>query len=212
MALVLQPPRLGAGTGFEHCRVLVIDPSILIRRIVADILRDLKVEAVQVCATLAQAIHLLPDGHFNVLFIDWSSQMDALSFIRSLRAEGNPYRFLPVVVMTANGDLPSVAAARDAGATEFMLKPFPAVVMASRLRSITQHPRLFIKSGEFFGPDRRRRRDEIAGTDRRRHENCNYADRRHETVSPWNAPERRQGRPSFHADERRTGSRGETSG
>ena len=50
--------------------------------------------------------------------------------------------------------------ARDAGVTEFLVKPFTANDIARRITHVINRPRDFIETQDFFGPDRRRRRDD----------------------------------------------------
>lgn len=92
---------------------------------------------------------------------------DGLSLLRFIRHEGaNPY--LPVVVLSADGRPAKVAEARDAGANEFLVKPFTAQGLYDRLHSVIHRPRPFVRSMDYFGPDRRRRDDpEYEGPDRR---------------------------------------------
>ena len=47
--------------------------------------------------------------------------------------------------------------ARDIGATEFLCKPISAKSLYSRIISIIENERQFVRSEDFFGPDRRRR-------------------------------------------------------
>ena len=49
--------------------------------------------------------------------------------------------------------------ARDAGVNEFMAKPLTARGVLERLALVIDHPRPFIRSDDYFGPDRRRRTD-----------------------------------------------------
>jgi len=50
-----------------------------------------------------------------------------------------------------------VVEARDAGVHEFLAKPLSAKGLYSRIRSIIERPRPFVRAGQYFGPDRRRR-------------------------------------------------------
>ena len=47
--------------------------------------------------------------------------------------------------------------ARDAGVTEFLVKPFTAKDMYLRIEALIEKPRRFVDAENFFGPDRRRR-------------------------------------------------------
>ncbi|MBI5163535.1 MAG: response regulator [Magnetospirillum sp.] len=204
MAIVL-PGTAAAIADFDRCHVLVVDPFITNRRLMRDMLRSLGVGASDSCGRAADAMALLDAGGFNLIFLDWSDQIDAVAFLHALRADDNPHRFVPAIVVSANGGIEDVARARDAGATEYMLKPYSTEVVASRLRSVVLQPRLFIRSGSFFGPDRRRRRLQVDLPERRHHDNVHGADRRHEFKN-W-PRERRQGRPGFATPERRSAPR-----
>ena len=43
------------------------------------------------------------------------------------------------------------------GATEFVTKPFSVVTLAQRVQVVIERPRQFVHTGDYFGPDRRRR-------------------------------------------------------
>jgi DNA-binding response OmpR family regulator len=47
----------------------------------------------------------------------------------------------------------------NAGVDEFLVKPVRAVDVANRVNAIIERRRPFVKSGGYFGPDRRRRDD-----------------------------------------------------
>lgn len=205
MAVVIPVPSV-AMPDYGNCHPLICDPFLSNRRLLRDTLREVGCGSVEDCTDLSELWKRIGKGGANLLFLDWSSQTDCLAFLRTIRSPDHPHRFLPVVVMTAYGGLDDVFAARDAGATEFMLRPWSSQVVESRLRSVVQHPRLFIDGGPFFGPDRRRRRADYAGPERRDHRNWRSGDRRHRETG-WEGEERRQGHSGFSPLERRTGSR-----
>jgi hypothetical protein len=49
-----------------------------------------------------------------------------------------------------------VLQARDTGVSEFLCKPISAKALYDRIYSIVMHPRPFIRTKSYFGPDRRR--------------------------------------------------------
>ena len=78
--------------------------------------------------------------------------------IRALRhVAGHPNRATPSFMMAAAPDARMIAAARDAGVTEFLKKPFSAEHIQLRLAGLKQAPRAFVEAGTYTGPDRRRR-------------------------------------------------------
>jgi len=89
--------------------------------------------------------------------------------VRRLRADTkNPYRFVPVIMITAYADLDTVAMARDVGITEFMAKPVSAAVLQQRIERVLKDSRRIIEAPEFTGPDRRRsKKTALEGKERR---------------------------------------------
>jgi hypothetical protein len=61
-----------------------------------------------------------------------------------------------------------VRLARDAGVNEFLAKPVSVKAILTRLISVIEHPRPFVRTKTYFGPCRRRRvDDEYRGPERR---------------------------------------------
>ena len=92
--------------------------------------------------------------------------------------------------------------ARDSGVNEYLAKPVSARSIYSRICSLVENERPFIRCRDFFGPDRRRRRIDHEGHERRAHANTRSANRRRKDT-PHGNPERRQGRPGYRAPDRR---------
>ena len=58
--------------------------------------------------------------------------------------------------------------ARDAGVNEFLAKPVSVKAVMSRLVSVIEHPRPYVRTKAYFGPCRRRRgKEEYRGPERR---------------------------------------------
>jgi two-component system, chemotaxis family, chemotaxis protein CheY len=88
------------------------------------------------------------------------SPMGSLAFTRHLRqAEDSPNPYIPVVILTGSTSRQTIEAVRDAGATEIIAKPVTAQKLLAKIIEIVERPRPFVRSAEYFGPDRRRRRD-----------------------------------------------------
>jgi len=94
--------------------------------------------------------------------------IDGLMLLRWVRRhKQSPDRFVPFVMLSGLADVDEVAVARDLGVTEFMAKPFSVQSMGERLMAVIDMPRQFVKTDEYFGPDRRRQRLYPEGSDRR---------------------------------------------
>lgn len=97
----------------------------------------------------------------DIIIADWMMKpMDGMTFTRLIRNdERSPNTYVPVILMTGFSEKRRVLQARDAGVTEFLVKPFDARDLYKRIAQVIERPRQFVRSSDFFGPDRRRKRD-----------------------------------------------------
>lgn len=110
----------------------------------------------------------------DMVLTDWMMrEMDGISLTRLIRnSPKSKNQFVPVIMMTGFSEKRRVIQARDAGVTEFLVKPFTAKDLYKRVEEIIERPRQFVRSEDFFGPDRRRKRDpNYAGPMRREADN-----------------------------------------
>ncbi|PKQ04625.1 MAG: hypothetical protein CVT73_13145 [Alphaproteobacteria bacterium HGW-Alphaproteobacteria-12] len=64
---------------------------------------------------------------------------------------------IPVIYLTTKRERGAIIAARDAGVTEILSKPFSAKQLTDRIEAVLTRPREIVRSSAFTGPDRRRR-------------------------------------------------------
>ena len=149
--------------------VLVADPSTNMAGLVTVMLRSLGRKDIREAYDATKAMTELMRRSFDVVIInDTLGSMDGVDFTRKLRANAEcPNRLVPIIMISAAPDAERIAAARDAGVTEFLRKPFAANHLEARLSSIQAHPRGFIDAEQFKGPDRRRKTVDVGEKDRR---------------------------------------------
>lgn len=109
----------------------------------------------------------------DLVIVDWMMKpVDGISFTRMVRNDAmSPNPYVPIILMTGFSEKRRVIHARDAGVTEFLVKPFTAHDLYKRIFQIIERPRQFVKSQDFFGPDRRRKGDhDYSGPFRRKYD------------------------------------------
>lgn len=155
---------------FNRLRFLVIDDNPHMRRILRTLLHGLGtrevVEADDGATGLDAFTHNVPD----LVLVDWAMPVfDGLELTRMIReTEGTGNPFVPIIMITGHSERNRVMSARDAGITEFLTKPISAKALYQRIISAVAHPRPFIKTQTYFGPDRRRNTNpNYAGPERR---------------------------------------------
>jgi CheY-like chemotaxis protein len=155
---------------FARLTVLVADPAPHMTTLVTSMLHAIGLRDIAAASTLPETLNELRSRRFDLLMIDDRAEgWDGLDLVRSLRrAEDAPNRHAPVLLMIRAPDAARIKAARDAGVTEILRKPFAAHDIETRLNAMLMAPRDFIAAGTYAGPDRRRRRDPYSGENRRR--------------------------------------------
>ena len=149
-------------TGYvlTNLKVLVVEKQLFMRRLLGDVLLQMGVINVMKVSTIGEAIELSSKIEFDMVLLDWAPDMDAMEYLEVVRnSDSSRDPFVPVVVVTAYCEYMHVCEARDAGMTEYLTKPISATALYMRIKSIIERHRRFVKTQNFFGPDRRRRTD-----------------------------------------------------
>ncbi len=131
------------------------------RVLLTEILRAIGVVHIHEAADGAEGLQQLRTYPIDIVMTDLSMQpLDGIDFVRLLRnSPDSPNQMIPVIMITGHSTMRRVAEARDAGVNEFLAKPLTARGVLERLSRIVEHPRPFIRTQDYFGPDRRRRAD-----------------------------------------------------
>jgi response regulator RpfG family c-di-GMP phosphodiesterase len=82
--------------------------------------------------------------------------IDAVAFTRALRLSTFGCRRAPVIVASSQPKASEITAARDAGAHEFLRKPYSATDLRRRVENVACKTRPWIEAVAYVGPDRRR--------------------------------------------------------
>ncbi|MFA4893195.1 response regulator [Brevundimonas sp.] len=139
-------------------KILLIDDNAHMRAITSAVLQSAGIREVREAADGSAALTILRDYMPDLVIVDFNMfPLDGVEFTRLVRNSpdsANPY--LPIIMMTGHSEKSRVYEARDAGVTEFVVKPITAKAILDRIQSVIFHPRPFVKTDGYFGPDRRR--------------------------------------------------------
>ena len=139
--------------------ILIADKNANMRRLLRGILRELNIRQVTEAATPEEALVLLTATPFDVAFIEWAPDFDGTAAVHKLRRDPKALsRYIPVIVNSAYSEVKNVIAARDNGATQFLIKPFTAKMIYSHLQAAVENQLSFVQGKNFVGPDRRRKK------------------------------------------------------
>jgi CheY-like chemotaxis protein len=149
------------GVQLTALKVIVADDNVHLRAIVLSILGGIGINKFVECADGAQAFARACDSAPDLAIVDFRMDpVDGVAFTQLVRnSPESPCKELPIIMLTGYADKARVFEARDAGVTEFIVKPVTAQAVFDRINSVIYRPRPFVRSSTYFGPCRRRRQD-----------------------------------------------------
>jgi two-component system chemotaxis response regulator CheY len=114
-------------------KILVVDDSPFILKVMTDILTDLDYDVTTV-DNVAAGRDLVSSCDFDLIFTDLHMpHMDGIEFVKQVKAIPGR-RFTPIVMLSSEGDVERIAEARRTGISTFLSKP----VQEGPLRAILQ--------------------------------------------------------------------------
>jgi two-component system chemotaxis response regulator CheY len=116
-------------------RALVVDDSRAVRMVLSRILKELGY-AVSEAANGREALTLLETqpAAVSLVLADWNMpEMNGLELLRALRKKPE-LASLAVVMVTTETELEQMAAALEAGANEYVMKPFTKEILVEKLQ------------------------------------------------------------------------------
>ena len=143
---------------FSNISVLVAEYNNYMRQTIRSILRTFNIGDIIEMQNPDDAWDMFCATPPDVVFADWAPGFNGMGLLQKIRRDPkSPNPFVPIIIVTSMSDKKNVLTARDLGMTEFLAKPFSPKQIFLRLRIVAEQPRAFIKTGNFFGPDRRHR-------------------------------------------------------
>ncbi|MEO4000984.1 HD domain-containing phosphohydrolase [Mesorhizobium sp. CAU 1732] len=117
-------------------KVLVVDDSRSSLAAIAGVVAQLGDCAVETCLSAEIAMRLCADSQFDLLLVDYvMPKMNGVDFIAALRAS-EPYRLVPIIMITSDEDQKLRLHAIEVGATDFLNKPFDWIELQARVRNL----------------------------------------------------------------------------
>jgi two-component system chemotaxis response regulator CheY len=146
---------------YDLLTFLIADDNEHMRMIVCEILRAIGVRRIYEAGDGAQGLQALRTHPVDIVMTDLSmTPLDGIDFVRLIRKSADSAtQMVPVIMITGHSTLTRVHEARDAGVNEFLTKPITGRGVIERIGLVINHPRPFIRSPTYFGPDRRRHAD-----------------------------------------------------
>ncbi|QEL13777.1 response regulator [Limnoglobus roseus] len=118
-------------------KVLVVDDSRAMRSILSNILKQLGHQTDEAGNGQEAYEKLLAGGEFDLALVDWNMPvMNGLEFVQKVRA-APAHAGMPIVMVTTETEQSQMAMVMQAGANQYVMKPFNKDTLAAKLELFT---------------------------------------------------------------------------
>ena len=156
----------------KSTKILILEDDPIMLKLLGDILGIMGFGEITISNEGNMALKELGKSDFDLIFCDWRMRgLDGLAFTRAVRAIPDYNKcYTPIIMVTGYARKEDIETARDAGVTEYMIKPLSVKTLCAKIKAIVENPRSFVTTSTYKGPDRRRKSetDKIPGGVERR--------------------------------------------
>ena len=120
----------------RNINVLIVDDYKTMLRIIRNLLKQLDFENVEEASDGQEALSKLRAGNFGLVISDWNMQpMTGLDLLKEVRADAR-LKHTPFIMVTAESKTENVVAAKQAGVSNYIVKPFNAETLREKIAKV----------------------------------------------------------------------------
>ena len=116
--------------------ILLVDDYVTMLRILRNIFVQLKFTNIHECTDGVTALQELRAGDYSLIMSDWNMEpMTGIELLREVRAD-EKLKQTPFIMVTAESKTENVIIAKQAGVSNYIVKPFNANTLKAKLVSV----------------------------------------------------------------------------
>lgn len=116
--------------------ILIVDDYKTMLRIIRNLLKQLGFTNVDEATDGSSALQKLRDKEYALVISDWNMEpMSGMQLLTEVRAD-TKLKNLPFIMITAESKTENVIAAKEAGVSNYIVKPFNAATLKAKLQSV----------------------------------------------------------------------------
>jgi len=120
----------------KNMNVLIVDDYKTMLRIIRNLLKQLGFNNVDEATDGSMALQMLRVGNYGLVISDWNMEpMTGLQLLREVRADPK-LKPVPFIMVTAESKSENVIAAKEAGVSNYIVKPFNAETLKTKMSSV----------------------------------------------------------------------------
>jgi two-component system chemotaxis response regulator CheY len=116
--------------------ILIVDDYKTMLRIIRNLLKQLGFNNVDEATDGSAALQKLRDKEYSLVISDWNMEpMSGMQLLTEVRAD-TKLKNLPFIMITAESKTENVIAAKEAGVSNYIVKPFNAATLKTKLAAV----------------------------------------------------------------------------
>jgi two-component system chemotaxis response regulator CheY len=120
----------------KSMNVLIVDDYKTMLRIIRNLLKQIEFNNVEEASDGAEALSKLRGGNFGLIISDWNMvPMTGLQLLQEVRADAKLGK-TPLIMVTAESKAENVIAAKEAGVSNYIVKPFNAETLKDKIEKV----------------------------------------------------------------------------
>lgn len=121
----------------KNMNVLIVDDYNTMLRIIKNLLKQLGFNNVDEATDGSAALQKIQNKKYGLVISDWNMEpMTGLELLQSIRASNDTYKDVPFIMVTAESKTENVIAAKKAGVNNYIVKPFNAETLKTKMASV----------------------------------------------------------------------------
>ncbi|MEM6490858.1 MAG: response regulator [Pseudomonadota bacterium] len=119
-----------------NMRVLIVDDYKTMLRIIRNLLKQIGFHNVEEASDGSAALDVMRNEQIDLVISDWNMEpMTGLQLLKEVRADDS-LKETPFIMVTAESKTENVVAAKQAGVSNYIVKPFNAETLKTKLESV----------------------------------------------------------------------------
>lgn len=119
-----------------NMQILIVDDYKTMLRIIRNLLKQLGFNNVDEATDGSAALQKLRDKEYHLVISDWNMEpMSGMQLLTEVRAD-TKLKNLPFIMITAESKTENVIAAKEAGVSNYIVKPFNAATLKTKLAAV----------------------------------------------------------------------------
>jgi two-component system, chemotaxis family, chemotaxis protein CheY len=123
----------------KSMNILIVDDFKTMLRIIRNLLKQIEFNNVEEASDGSDALVRLRAGNFGLVISDWNmAPMTGLQLLQEVRADTR-LKATPFIMVTAESKTENVVAAKQAGVSNYIVKPFNAETLRGKIEKVLGH-------------------------------------------------------------------------